>query len=244
MLKIYVCEDNLPEQKQIVNIIRKTICIEEYDMAFALATNNPHKLLSALRQNPSSAIYFLDVRLNSDMNGIELAAEIRRFDPRGFIIFITAHEDACYLTFQYKVEAMDYIAKNDFRNLGISIADCLKKANELYTSLANTTHRLFRFKVGSQLITVPMDEVLYFEASSAAHRIIAHTKNGMTEFYGSIRDLTKQADDRFLLSHRGCLVNTEYISFIDSAVSEIHLRNGAICPVSARQLKYFKAKLV
>lgn len=240
MLKIYVCEDNLPEQMQIVSIIRKIICIEEYDMAFALATNNPHKLLSAIGRSPAAAIYFLDVRLNSDMNGIELAAEIRRFDPRGFIIFITAHEEACYLTFQYKVEAMDYIAKNDMRHLRISIADCLKKANELYTAITNTAHQLFRFKVGSQLITLPMEEILYFESSPAAHRIIAHTTNGTMEFYGSIRDLAGQADKRFLLSHRSCLVNTEYISSVDSAVPEIHLRNGAVCPVSARQLKYFK----
>ncbi len=240
MLKIYVCEDNLQEQKKIIDIIQKIILIEEYDMAFALATNNPHKLLSALGKNPSSAIYFLDVRLSSDMNGIELASEIRGVDPRGFIIFITAHEEACRLTFRYKVEAMDYIVKNDMLNLRLSIADCLKKANELYTSLANTAHKLFRFKVGSQLITLPMDAVLYFETSPAAHRVIAHTVDGTAEFYGSIKDLAAQADERFLLSHRKCLVNTDQISSVDSAVPEIRLRNGEVCPVSARQLKQFK----
>lgn len=47
------------------------------------------------------------------MNGFELAQEIRKFDPRGFIIFITTHAELSYMTFTYKVEALDYIIKDD-----------------------------------------------------------------------------------------------------------------------------------
>ncbi len=61
MLKIYVCEDNLPERQRIIDIITKVICIEEYDMELALASDDPHKLLEFLRQTPSTAVYFLDI---------------------------------------------------------------------------------------------------------------------------------------------------------------------------------------
>ncbi len=240
MLKVYVCEDNLLEQKRIVDIIAKAICIEEYDMALSLATDNPHKLLTSLEQLPSPGIYFLDVDLKSDINGIELATQIRRLDPRGFIIFITTHEEMCPLTFQYKVEAMDYIAKNDFPHLAERIMECLKKADELYTAQTNTVHKLFRFKVGSQIVTLPMDNVIYFEASQASHRVIAHTVNGTAEFYGTIWELVEQADERFLLSHRRCLVNTKHISSVDFAALRIHFQNGEACPASARLVKQFK----
>lgn len=240
MLKVYVCEDNLLEQRRIADIITKAICIEEHDMALSLATDNPHKLLASLKKLPSPGIYFLDVDLKSDINGIELAAQIRRLDPRGFIIFITTHEEMCPLTFQYKVEAMDYIAKNDFSHLAERIKECLKKADELYTAETNTVHKLFRFKIGSQIVTLPMNSVVYFEASQAPHRVIAHTLNGTAEFYGTIRELMEQADEHFLLSHRRSLVNTEHIASVDFAALQIHFQNGETCPASARLIKQFK----
>lgn len=240
MLKIYVCEENPKERKAISDIITKTICMEEYDMALVLATGSPHQLLKKVRETPSAAVYFLDAELNSDINGIELALRIRLLDPRGFIIFIASHKDLFPLMFQYKLEVMDCIDKNEFRRLPERVFDCLKRANELYTALTNTVHKLFRFKVGSQLITLPMDSTLYFETSPSSHRIIAHTLNQTTEFYGSIRKLTLQADERFLLSHRSCLVNRDFILSVDFVRLQICLANGEICPVSVRQLKLFK----
>ncbi len=240
MLKIYVCEDNLPERQRIIEIIKKIICIEEYDMELTFASDDPRKLLEFLRQAPAAAIYFLDIMFHSDMDVVELSSEIRKLDPRGFIIFITNHANAWKLTFQYKLEVMDYIMKNDVQKLTESIASCLKKANELYTAQTNTAHKLFRFKVGSQLVTLPMDTVLYFETSSSSHRIIAHTMTEATEFYSSIKSLAKQADCHFLQSHRRCLVNTQYITSVDFARLEIHMKNGDTCPVSSRHLKSFR----
>ena len=240
MLKIYVCEDNLPERQRIIDIITKVICIEEYDMELALASDDPHKLLEFLRQTPSTAVYFIDIVLHYDMDVIAHSSEIRKLDPRGFIVFMTNHINAWKLTFQYKLEVMDFIMKNDVQKLAESIADCLKKANELYTAQTNTAHKLFRFKVGSQLVTLPMDTVLYFETSPSSHRIIAHTMTQTTEFYSSIKSLTEQADCHFLQSHRRCLVNTQHITSVDFARLEIHMTNGDTCPVSSRHLKYFK----
>lgn len=240
MLKIFICEDNPSTRQKIADIIRKRICIEEYDMELSLITSNPYQLLATIKESPSTGIYFLDVVLKSDINGIELAAKIRQIDPRGFIIFITMYENMWPLTFQYKVEAMDYIAKNDSKYIASHIAECLKRANELFTSNKNCSHKLFRIKIGSQIVTLPMDSVFYFEPSSSSHRVIAHTMNGTTEFYGTIKELTEQADERFLLSHRKYLVNKSLIASIDFTISKIQFQNGETCPVSARLAKQFR----
>lgn len=240
MLKIFICEDNPSARQKIADIIQKRICIEEYDMELSFSTSNPYCLLSAIKESSDTGIYFLDIVLNSDINGIELASKIRQIDPRGFIIFITMYENMWPLTFQYKVEAMDYIAKNNPKYIANHIADCLKRANELFTSNKNCSHKLFRIKIGSQIVTLPMDNVLYFEPSSSSHRVIAHTTNGTTEFYGTIKELIGQADERFLLSHRKYLVNKNHISSIDFTVLKIYFQNGETCPVSVRLAKQFR----
>ncbi|WP_241960035.1 PfkB family carbohydrate kinase, partial [Staphylococcus gallinarum] len=42
----------------------------------------------------------------------KLASEIRKHDPVGNIIFVTSHSELTYLTFVYKVAAMDFIFKD------------------------------------------------------------------------------------------------------------------------------------
>ena len=91
MLDIFVCEDNAAQRRTVVNIIQNTVLIEELDMQITLDTGDPYMLLEKVKTSQNTGIYFLDIDLNSNMNGMKLAQQIRLYDPRGFIIFITAH---------------------------------------------------------------------------------------------------------------------------------------------------------
>ncbi len=113
MLDIFVCEDNAVQRQAIVQTIQNIVLIEELDMQLVLDTEDPHVLLVKLKASRNTGIYFLDIDLGSNMNGMKLAQQIRYFDPRGFIIFITAHSELSYMTFQYRVEAMDFILKDN-----------------------------------------------------------------------------------------------------------------------------------
>lgn len=46
MLKIYICEDEYYQQRYLEKIIKKTICIENYDMQISLMTNDPYEVLN------------------------------------------------------------------------------------------------------------------------------------------------------------------------------------------------------
>ena len=91
MLNIFVCEDNHIQRRTIVQIIQNIVLIEELDMQLVFDTANPYELLKKVKTCQYTGIYFLDIDLSSNINGMKLAQEIRLFDPRGFIIFITAH---------------------------------------------------------------------------------------------------------------------------------------------------------
>ena len=43
--------------------------------------------------------------------GFRLGRELRRRDPRGTLVYITSYEDLAWRTFQYHLEAFDYIVK-------------------------------------------------------------------------------------------------------------------------------------
>ena len=87
MIPIYLCEDNTLQLDLLKSMIEKYIFIQAYDMEIRQAVHTPHELLDLLPDQPENAVYFLDIHLHSDMDGIELASAIRQKDPRAFIIF-------------------------------------------------------------------------------------------------------------------------------------------------------------
>ncbi len=130
MLNIMICEDNIEQLIKIKRYIKDIIMIENFDMEIVLATSKPEDIISHLKKNKISGLYFLDVDLNSNINGIKLAEIIREYDPRGFIVFVTTHAEMSYLTFIYKVEAMDYIIKDTIENVKQRIHECILNAQK------------------------------------------------------------------------------------------------------------------
>ena len=132
MIPIYLCEDDINQLDTWKNLINNTVIIKEWDMEIKASCSSPESLLSIINRNkPENAIYFLDVDLKSNMNGIQLAVEIRKYDPRGFIIFITTHDEMAVHTFKYRVEPLGYIIKESplFKE---QIEECLQNVFEKY----------------------------------------------------------------------------------------------------------------
>ena len=134
MLNVFICEDNTIERNKFEKIIKDIIMIENLDMDVSLSTGNPEDILSYLDNNSVSGLYFLDIDLKNKINGLKLAEKIREYDPRGFIVFVTTHTEMSYLTFIYKVEAMDYIIKDNYPNIRKRIHECILNANKKFSS--------------------------------------------------------------------------------------------------------------
>ena len=58
-------------------------------------------------------------------DGFSLGQELRRRDPHGTLIYITGYGDLAWKTFQYHLEAFDYIVK-DKEQTGPFAARCLE----------------------------------------------------------------------------------------------------------------------
>lgn len=240
MLSIFVCEDHDAQRQTIVRIIQNTILMEELDMQLVLDAGDPYMLLDQVKTSQNTGIYFLDIDLNSDMNGMKLAQQIRLFDPRGFIIFITAHSELSYMTFQYRVEAMDFVLKDNLAEAKVKIRECLLNAMERYTLQTNKIHKVYTMELGGRKVSVDYDEIFFFETSRNIHKVILHAKDRQIEFYGAIKELTSILDDNFVRCHRSFLVNKNNIKEVDAKNRIIYFNNGETCLMSTRMMKEFR----
>lgn len=240
MLKVYVCEDITVQREKIKKIVENIILMEDLDMELAVVTGDPEEMLEVVKQSGEVGIYFLDIDLKAEMDGMELAKEIRKYDPRGFVIFITTHSEMSYMTFIYKLEAMDYIVKDDETEIGNRIYQCMLGANERFASANNKVQDVYSIKINEKLFTINYEDILFFETSPNVHKVILHCKNRVLEFYGKINELEKSLDERFYRCHRSYLVNKDNIKEIDLQARVIYMENGEQCLVSSRMMRGLK----
>ena len=237
MLHIFVCEDDAAQRKAVVQTIHNTVLIEELDMRLVLDTADPHELLETVKTSQNTGIYFLDIDLNCDMNGMKLAQQIRKFDSRGFIIFITAHSEMSYMTFQYRVEAMDFVLKDNPAEAKVKIRECLLHAWERHTLQTNKVHKTYTIEIGERKISVDYQDILFFETSSNIHKVILHAKDRQIEFSGTMKDLENTLDDSFVRCHRSFLANRNNIKEVDTKNRILYFVNGESCLMSTRMMK-------
>lgn len=240
MLKIYVCEDIEVQRNKIKKTIENIVLMEDLDMEIGCVSKNPHTILEKVKEREDVGIYFLDIDLGADMTGLTLAQEIRKYDPRGFIIFVTTHSEMSYMTFIYKLEALDFILKDNPEELDRRVYECILKANQRFASVNNKVQANFSVKVNEKVITVNYDEILFFETSTNVHKIILHCKKREMEFWGKIKDIEKEVDERFYRCHRSFLVNKDNIREIDFQNRVIYMVNGDECLISTRMMKGLK----
>ena len=237
MLHIFVCEDDDAQRKNVVQTIHNTVMMEELDMQLVLDTADPYELLDVVKTSQNTGIYFLDIDLNCDMNGMKLAQQIRKFDPRCFIIFITAHSELSYMTFQYRVGAMDFVLKDNPVEAKVKIRECLLHAWERHTLQTNKVHKTYTIEIGERKISVDYQDILFFETSSNIHKVVLHAKDRQIEFSGTMKDLENTLDNSFVRCHRSFLANRNNIKEVDTKNRIIYFINGESCLMSTRMMK-------
>lgn len=236
MIKIYICEDDKNQREKLKKIIEDTILIENYDMSIELETDEPEEIITSIEKNNYTGLYFLDVDLKKALNGIQLAEKIRKLDPHGSIVFITTHSEMSYLTFIYKVEAMDFIIKEEIKEIKERIIDCIVYASEKYSNKNNT--EVFSIKSEDKIINIKYKDIIYFETAQTIHRIVAHCQNRQVEFYGKMKELEKELEKHnFCRCHTSFLVNRENIKEINKKERIVYMNNGDSCLISVRGVK-------
>lgn len=237
MLPIYVCDDDKRQAEFIAKIINDIIIEEnkQNELYIICASQDPEEILYCLYKNQKQSIYFLDIDLgDGKMNGLELGKKIRGMDPRGFIIIVTIHSEMTLITYKCKIEAMDFIDKEQPLMMPIVIKECLLHALELsYIERTSKEPGTICFQ-GKQIYE--LNEVILIEArQNRPGRINVVTMSNAADLAGALSDIILRLGDRFCQCHKSYIINLMHVKGIDKGYALMD--NGIKVPISFRRKK-------
>ncbi|GCF93375.1 DNA-binding response regulator [Enterococcus florum] len=240
MVPIYICDDVKETRDYLKSILSNLIMIHAYDMEIVLVTGDPEAVIQHRESHHLRSIYFFDVDLADERyNGFTLAKQIRELDTRGFLIFITTHEELIFETFKYRLEAMSYLYKDRPEKLNKQIKECLEEVHHLLLKEDGEMRRYYTVKVADSSYQIPIDEILFFE-TVGSHRVVLHTENRLLEFRGELKKIEQQLPKDFVKIHRSYIIQKEKIVQVNYSDNTVIMKDGSVCLMSRIGKKLLK----
>lgn len=196
--RIAVCEDERFLREELAETCRDILSGlgVEYELdTFSCA----QELQDALMVGTRFDIMCLDI-LMPGQNGMELAQEIRRYDDRVSLLFITSSTD--HLLEGYSVRPIQYLLKPVSRKeLEAAVRTDLR---------LNHQPRILRLSAGGRIVVLELRDILYLEGRD--HGTYVVTERDEQFFRLSLQDVEKQLPaEEFCRCHRSFVVNLSQI---------------------------------
>ncbi|KRK96852.1 response regulator [Companilactobacillus futsaii] len=224
---IIICEDNPIQLKKITTLVENYLLFHANFFNLSLAVQTPEEVLKYLKtSNSNNGVYILDIDLKSNIDGIDLASEIRSRDINGNIIFTTTHEEMAPTTLKRKVAAVGFIEKDQtVENYRDELYGTLEYIKKLIESSKEYPKQNFIFEIGNQIFNFDQSEVFSVESSPIPHQLVFSSKHGQYEFYGKLNALESKYSFLFRLN-RSCLINPMNIQQVNFHSRDVLLKNG------------------
>lgn len=240
-MKLFILEDEFIQREHLEKFVSDYLREKAYPIEQVLAYDKTQNLIEALENMPQNNLYFLDISIKGNHNaGLETAQLIRKLDPVGQISFITTHSEFAPITYEYKVNAHDFIDKRlseeEFYNRIIANIDDFFEVNQL-----RPQNKIFTYRTRTnKIINVLYSDIYYFEPGVVSHQIILNTKNETISFYGSLTDIEKMSSC-LIRVQRDMLVNQDRIKMYFRKDMTIVLDDDTEISVSRNGAKLLKA---
>lgn len=236
--KIIICDDDINQATNIslrVGIAVSMVPFDDQDIDYEIvkiATKYQEVLNYLDKLELDGGIYFLDIELDDNYNGVNLAAEIKKRDERAQIIFITAYNEYMPMTFERRIGAVDYINKID-SHFQERLNETVRSALSRLLTENTPKKRIFIYHVGRQTKKISVDEISYISTTKAPHKLLLVGPHIEAQFVGDIKHVDEENDFLVKIS-QSCLVNPENIQSVDLRGHTIVLTNGENIKFSRR----------
>lgn len=215
-MKIAICEDNLPDARQLCDQLEQSMDAQQIE-ADLCVYETAEALLDAAKKIYFS-VFFLDILLPGEKNGMDAAIKLRRAGNEAPIVFTTVTAD--YLAQSYSVWAAHYLVKP------IAQAD-VDEALSRAMRVLSREDRTLDIMVARHTERIPYGDIYYIQGND--RKCVIHTRTGVFEPYASVRDLIKRLDDsRFMLCHRSYLINLDHVLAVQR--DKVAVRGDVLIP--------------
>lgn len=230
MVQIAICDDNIDELSNMVQLIDLYRTTKNFSCEYAVFPNG-FELISVLEKGKMFDIYCLDIIMPGFM-GIDVAKEIRKFDKTAPIIFFTSSPE--FALESYSVRAVNYVLKPITKEkLFFTLDEVLEqiKGKKDEDAIVVKSHE------GIQKILI--SNLIFVEAMG--RNVLYHMPSGKviecTESFSSVWD-NLQKFGLFIKPHRSYIVNMQYIDTIEN--HQISLQTLKSVPVAQGKSKEIK----
>ena len=221
MLNFVLCDDNLNIVKKLKEMLEMLFIKNDLDAKVGLCTDNPEKVLEYEKEN-NVDVLVLDINLNSNISGIDLAKEIRKKNKKVYIIFSTGHLE--YSLVAYSVKTFDYLPKP------ITLERLEVTLNRLLDDLNTNSSKKF-IKINNKTI-INENEINYIKKDGM--KLVFCTVSGDYETYSSFNKIESLLPGNFVRCHKSYIANTNTILNINSTNNTIFFNNDLSCDIGPK----------
>lgn len=221
MLNFVLCDDNLNIVKKLKEMLEILFVKNDIDAKVGFYTDKAEDVLEYEKEN-NVDVLVLDINLNSDISGIDLAKDIRKKNKKVYIIFSTGHLE--YSLVAYSVKTFDYLPKP------ITLERLEVTLNRLLDDLSSNTNKKF-IKLNNKTI-INEKEINYIKKDGM--KLIFCTSSGNYETYSSFSKIESILPDNFIRCHKSYIANTDTIQNINTNNNTIIFTNDLSCDIGPK----------
>ena len=235
MIQIAVCDDNLDELSNMLQLIDQYRLSKHLNCEYA-AFQNGFELISTIEKGKRFTMYFLDIIMPA-YTGIEVAKEIRRFDQNAPILFFTSSTE--FALQSYSVKAINYVLKPVSKDkLFLTLDEVLERAR-----IEDDNAFVVKSAVGIQKIVIA--NLVYAEV--IGRNVLYHMLTGRviecTDSFAAVCEKLLSYTC-FIKTHRSYIVNMQYVDTLDNnqmilqTLESVPIAQGKAKEIRSRYLMY------
>ena len=227
MFTIAVCDDDMQERMQEVQIVKNIFSQKELEAGIEKFQTGQH-FLDVLHRVPYD-IVLLDIQMG-EVSGFTLAEELYKITGGENIIFVSSMENLVFESIHFR--PFRFVRKSH-------LEEELTEAVESWIQQNTKTECLEFDETGGVTTILPQQEIIYIEVQS--HHLYVHTQKEVLKVRGKISDFAYLAETGdFLCPHYSYLCNMRYIYEIQR--DKIVMSNNEVIRISRGKFEMCKAR--
>lgn len=230
MLSFVICDDNKLALNKLGRILETIFIENNIDACINLETTLAKDVINySVKSNID--VLILDINLNAEVNGCEIADIIRKNNKDVYIIFITGHLEYALLAYKYKT--FDYlpkpIVKDRLEETILRLVEDFKDSSSKFVRLNNNK------------LIINESEINYIKKDGM--KLIFCTESKNYEIYSSIKKVLFCLSENFVRCHKSFVVNINNISTIQSTENIIVFSNNDTCFIGSKYKESFLERI-
>lgn len=226
MKNILIYDDNENHCMELKNLLYNQLETNQVNIDISVSYTESQKLLA----NNVYDIFFIDIELDKEKNGIDFTIEFQKKYPDVSLVYITAHIKYCQEIFRTSPTA--FLLK-PFTDEGVARTLRIieqKKSRKNYLAINSRKNTV-------QMIH--LDDISYIESISRKIVFFNRSYEAVYEFYGiKISEIESQLPDFFLRCHHSICVNLNMAESLSRY--QFTLKNNKQIPISQSRFKSVK----